>query len=283
MTLSLPLIGLVCLGPALVPQDEPLPWKLRPDSWRTDAVWYDGLAEKCVYEATRTIYGSERKYLATAYTNKQQMDPATTVKAAGDDGGERVEVFKHHWSERVPTENYDYDFSTVSFTRTGDLLPFKLIAATQEDCGASFKQVWRDAKDNLRWMESVYHPGAGLREGRLDGEVLFEDALTLVLRDFPFGGGKGRDATHLWILRSQKSPRSVSFEPETVAVKFMGEETLDLPIGKVAAYRLQLEDTSYWFAAEGSAPWLHALVQYEGTGGVSYRLKSLERTAYWER
>ena len=171
----------------------------------------------------------------------------------------------------------------VSFTRTGDLLPFKLIAATQEDCGASFKQVWRDEKDRLRWMESVYHPGAGLREGRLDGEVLFEDALTLVLRDYPFGGGKGRDSTHLRILRSQKSPRTVSFEPETVAIKFMGRETLELPLGKVEADRLQVEDTSYWFAAEGSAPWLHALVQYEAPNGTTYRLKSLERTAYWER
>jgi hypothetical protein len=290
--LTIPLIGLVCLGPALVPQDEALPWKLRPDSWRTDAAWYDGQAEKCVYEATRTIYGTERKYLATAYTNKQQMDPATTVKAAGDDGGERVEVFKHHWSERVPTENYDYDFSTVSFTRTGDLLPFKLIAATQEDCGASFKQVWRDEKGELRWLESVYHPGAGLREGRLDGEVLFEDALTLVLRDFPFGGGKGRDSTHLRILRSQKSPRSVSFEPGTSTVRFLGKETLELPVGSVEAFHLGVVSKRsyasppgphYWFAADGSAPWLHALVQYEAPDGTTYRLKSLERTAYWER
>ena len=143
--------------------------------------------------------------------------------------------------------------------------------------------VWRDEDEKLRWLESVYHPGAGLREGRLGDDVFFEDALSLLLRDFPFGGGKGRDATHLRILRSQKSPRAVSFEPETVAIRVMGRETLELPVGKVDSYRLQVEDTSYWFAAEGSAPWLHALVQYEAPNGTTYRLKSLERTAYWER
>src|SRR5262245_53173035 len=89
-----------------------VPWPLRSGTWRTDEVWYDGLAEKCVYEATRSIYGAERRYVATAYTNKEQVDEASTVKLAEGTG---LLCFKHHWSERVPTENYDYDFSTSSY------------------------------------------------------------------------------------------------------------------------------------------------------------------------
>ena len=36
-------------------------------------------------------------------------------------------------------------------------------------------------------------------------------------------------------------------------------------------------------SAEAAAPWMHALVQYEDARGTNYRLRSIERTAYWER
>lgn len=259
------------------------PWTTTSNSWRTDAAWYDGLAEKCVYEATRTIYGTERQYLATAYTNKQWMDPKTTTKANEAKG---VEVFKHHWSERIETENYDYDFSTASFTRCDDLAPFKLAVSTQEDCGTSFKQVWREGGE-AHWMESVYFPDGGLRQGTL-ASAAFQptDALTLILRDFPFGE---TDAIPLSVLASQKDTHRVSFEFASREVRSLGTETLELPAGKVGAEHLQLVDeggrvlADYWFASETAAPWLHALVQYRDATGVSYKLASLERTAYWER
>jgi len=262
-----------------------LPWRLRDGGWRTDRVWYDGKAEKCVYEATRTIYGLERRYLATAYTNKQHMDAGTTTKSADPEARGAVEVFKHHWSERVPTENYDYDFSTASFVRTDDLGPFKLTAATQEDCGASFKQIWRAGR-GLDWLESVYFPGGGLREGKIGRlDVCFEDALPLVLRDYPFEASDGGGPRRLRVVPSQKSTRSVPFEPQAMELVPRGAETLELPVGSVEAFRLDLlaqggePRASFWFALEG----LHPLVRYEGPEGITYRLRSIERTAYWER
>jgi hypothetical protein len=253
-------------------------------SWRTDPAWYDGRAECAVYDATREIYGTERTYVARAYTNKQRNDPETGVKSAHDEG---TPVFKHHWSERVPTENYDYDFSTVTFSRTDDLSLFRLTAATQEDCGPSFKQVQRRG-DRLEWLESVYFPGAGTREGSLAAapDVVAEDQLSLVLRDFPFEEGAERA---LRVLPSQKSPRRVSFRPDHRTARWAARETLDLPVGRVEAHRVDLVAEGgrivgrYWFAADGTAPWLHALVRYEGPGSVTYRLRELERRAYWER
>ncbi len=259
-------------------------WPVGDGGWRTDPAWWDGLAEKCVYDATRSIYGVAREYRATAYTNKQQMDPRTTTKA---DGGEGVECFKHHWSERVPTENYDYDFSTATFSRTSDLAPFKLTAATQEDCGASFKTMWRDGA-SLRFLESVYFPGGGVSEGHIrkgSDEVLLEDALTLVLRDYPFDAPR---TIALRLVPSQRDTHRVPFEPVRREVRYGAREALELPVGTVDAHRLELVDgdrvqARYWFAADGSAPWLHALVRYEGPGGVTFRLRSIERTAYWRR
>jgi len=258
--------------------------------WRVDPAWHDGLAEVCTYDATRTIYGVERRYVATAYTNKERASEASSVKA-GAEGAAAVEVFKHHWSERVPTENYDYDLSTMTYTRASDLAPFKLTAATQEDCGASFKEVWRDG-DTLRFLESVYFPGSGRREGTVPGgdgsmgEPVFFDALTLTLRDFPFDAP--RDLA-LAVLPSQKDTHSVPFEPVPRTARHAGRVTLRLPAGTIEAHRIDLVrpdgavDASFWFAADGSAPWLHALVRYEGPGGVTYRLNAHERKAYWER
>lgn len=253
------------------------------DSWRTDRAWYDGLAEKCVYCATRTIYGKVREYEATAYTNKENVDPKTTCKSASNEG---VEMFKHHWSERVPTEKYDYDFSTMSYTRAADLAAYKLTAATQEDCGASFKECWRDG-ERLKWLESVYFPDGGRRDGNLrEGGAVFFDALTLRLRDYDFAA---RADLELLVVPMQKDTHHVAFDPVRRTVRYVSSGEVDVPAGRIAAHELALLDehgateARYWFAADGSAPWLHALVRFEGPQGITYALASHERTAYWKR
>ena len=254
-----------------------------PGTWREDPVWYDGQAEKAVYEATRTIYGKERTYLARAYTDKERVDAKSTVKTDAADG---VLVFKHHWSEIVPTENYDYRFSTMSYVRADDLSAFKLSASTQEDCGATFKEIWRD-KEHLRWLDSVYFPGGGRREGEIERHknTAFDDALTLTLRDYPFDAPAD---VALRVVPTQKDNHRTPVDPVDRTVRYAGKSAQDLPIGKVDAHELDLVtpegqiEARFWFAADASAPTLHALVRYEGPGGVTYRLKSLERTAYWK-
>jgi hypothetical protein len=253
------------------------------DGWRTDRTWYDGLAEKCVYAATRTIYGKPRAYEATAYTNKENVDPKTTCKSKTDLG---VEMFKHHWSERVPTEKYDYDFSTMTYTRASDMAAYKLTAATQEDCGASFKEVWRDG-EHLPWLESVYFPDGGRRQGVVhDNDAVFFDALTLSLRDFDFAG---KEDLVLNVIPMQKDTHQVSFEPVARTVKFVATAEIEAPIGKLRCHELALVgdkgvvEARFWFAADGGAPLMHALVRFEGPQGITYALKSHERTAYWKR
>jgi hypothetical protein len=257
--------------------------------WRWDPVWDDGKAEKAVYEATRTLYGIERRYEATCYTNQEHVDERATVKSTD---GKGKAVFKHHWSERVPTENYDYDFSVSSYTEVDSLRPYKLTVATQEDCGASFKQFWREQKwseqsGGYRWWESVYLPDAGIRDGRIEPrkDLQLFDSLTLWLRDYPFVAPR---EIALRLLPSQKSNKACSWELIEAKVTYAGKESLELPIGKREAHKLELSDdkaalATFWFDAEDSAPDLHVLLRYAGPDGQTYRLKSLERSAYWER
>lgn len=272
------------VDPSAAPQAQSPSWSKGGGGWLTDPIWYDGRAEKCVYEATRTIYGVERKYRAIAYTNKERIDEATTAKSSTDQG---LETFKHHWSEIIPTENYDYRFSTCVHLETATLRPYKLTVSTQEDCGASFKLAVRKGA-NLEWFESVYFPDAGQRQGTIAGAhtAHFVDELTLLLRDFPFDSPRDR---YVRVSPSQKDTRSVDWRTFDVHLIWKGRETLEVPAGKLETHHLEARAVKgdwradYWFAADGSAARLHVLVKFVGPNGESYALVSQERSAYWVR
>ena len=77
-----------------------------------------------------------------------------------------------------------------------------------------------------------------------------------------------------------------------MSVTYVGLEALDLPVGRVEAHHLRVAPTSprqgnpaepyhYWFAADAGLR--HVMVQYEGQDGITYKLRSVERRAYWKR
>ncbi len=258
-------------------------WNVSFDHWRTDEIWFDGQAEKCVYRATRTIYGKERDYDAIAYTDKEKLDPATTTKSATDAG---ILTFKHHWSEIIPTENYAYRFSTCIHTGADTLQTEKFTVGTQEDCGASFKLATHQ-KTGFDWFDSVYFPGAGQRNGTLPGafQTHFVDELPLLLRDYDFEHPADK---FLLLVPSQKDTHQVDWTPFPVRVMRTERATLEVPMGKLDAQHLLVQATKgdwhadYWFAADGKPPLLHVLLKYVGPDGQTYALKSQERTAYWK-
>ncbi len=259
-------------------------WEVSGSTWRTDPAWFDGQAETCEYEARLELYGEPRTYRARVHTLHQHMDPALTTKSATGSG---VAVFKQIASEQVPTENYDYRFSLTTFSRSADLALFKLTRAVQEECGASFTQIRREGA-RLVTLEAGYFPGEGLAQGSLAPGVVAFEQLPLVLRDFPFELGAEHER-RLEVLPSLRSNRLVPLAPAPRRVRHAGLEELDLPIGAIRAHRLELlrpdgtREATFWFHAEGRAPWLHALVALEGPGGHAWRLAAHRRAKYWER
>lgn len=260
--------------------------------WRTDPAWDAGRAEWAQYEAERVIYGAVRRYHATIFTNKQQMDASSTVKAADDarPAGRRIAVFKHNCSEIIPTDNYDYRFLTTCFVRADDLRPYKLVASSQEDCGSSYKQLVVDG-GALDARQYGYFPGEGARHDRFALEragapLAMHDALSLTLRDYPFDASE-RPSLELSLVPDHTSNRLVPQRPAPARVRYVGLEQLDLPYGAVAAHHLQVTHdeiggtttSDYWFAADPALR--HVMVQHEGPWGVRYRLARLDWWAYW--
>ena len=263
---------------------------LRTD-WASDPTWYDGRAEVARYDALRTLYGEPRGYTATIYTNQERLDTGTQTKSATDAG---PLVFKHHArDESIPTPNYRYDFSTMCYVDADTLRPWKLEMGSQEDCGTTFKRYWV-ADDTIHAMQSSYFPGEGMAVERHEAPagLMFQDALSLVLRGYPFDDPPEGpmplrlivDQTHNHLSESATAPYDVTY---------VGRETLDLPIGAVEAHRLKVtprqrrtppaggEEAHYWFAADGSPPMLHVMVKYRGPFGTRYDLESHTRDVYW--
>ena len=266
------------------------PFALFTTQWRDDPIWNDGKAEYCLYDATRTIYGKPRHYQARLFTNKELADPVTKTKSADNRG--RV-AFKHHMRDDISTENYSYHYSTMCYVGVTDLKSLKLDMGAQEDCGTSFKQYVNHA-GQCDWRQSTYFPKEGFRSGtyRPSRDFVFQDALSLVLRGFPFEDPPRSLA--LKMLADQTTNRWTVSSATPVTIRYLGRETLDLPVGTVEAYRLRVSTTGkgstgaaisheYWFSASGQPPWLHVMVQYTGPNGISYKLREHKRWAYWKR
>jgi hypothetical protein len=245
-------------------------------TWATSPTWYDGQVEKATYSATRTIYGKPRAFEAIFFTNKEQHDQKTNTKAVGSD--DQVEVWKHNQIEVVPTPNYDYKFEATTHLRVKDLLLTRLDVSSQEFCGTSFKQyavkLDRQGKPMWSYFGFSYMPESGRVEGTVEGRrepVVAFNSLPIWLRSFDFAG-KGEVSFAL--LPDQKSHRATPWEPVPASVKFTGETE--------QAYQLQLTVNggvygTYEFAKDR----LHVMLSYTGNDGLSYQLKSVERTNYW--
>lgn len=256
--------------------------------WRTDPAWLRGEAEWALYDAMRVIYDRPRYYEATVFTNKQHMDPRTTVKT-DTPGLNAIPVFKQNVSEIIPTEHYAYRFLTTCFVRTDSLQPYKIVMSSQEDCGATYRQMrWHDRRIDIDAF--CYFPDAGQVQTSLDpaGTPVFHDALMLTLRSYPFTTAQHGDETPIMLVEDFTSTRTIDYQPRPAVIRFNGIETIEVPFGRVECFHLIVERTDdsnavpsdYWFAVDPALR--HVLVQYEGANGQTYGLKRLAWWAYWK-
>lgn len=258
--------------------------------WRDHPIWRDGQAEIALYDATRNIDGKERRYTARIMTNKEFADPVTKTRSDTDDPSKDREVFKHHVRDDIPAQASTLHYSTMVYVGVSDLKSLKIDMGSQDDSGASFKQ-FVNHKGTFEWHEFSYLPGMGHKTttGPAPAGLVFEDALTFVLRGYPFEQPR---VIAVRLLPDQTAAKWTPAEPEDYVIEYVGRETLDLPIGKVDSHAIKVSPASresksptmrYWFAADAAPPLLHILTRYEGPDGATCKLQSQRREAYWTR
>ena len=268
------LVGVAACAAVRAAEDAP-----PPVDWAADPIWHDGLVEKAVYDATKTVYGKPRRYEATLLTNKEAHDPATWTKSKAGGG---TEVWKFNQVEVVPTPNYDYKFETTCHLETKDLSLTRLDAASQEWCGASFKSVVRRDQPRggggMSWdyFGFSYLPEQGRRGGAFESDdrpVVPADALALYLRGYDYAA---KPVLELSLIPPQKSNQIEPFRPVPATVKFTAEDA-DTYSVEVSTNGSALG--TYTFAKDRR----HVLLRYDGTNGDHLALKSLDRVDYWTR
>ena len=260
--------------------------------WASDPVWFDGLVERATYDASRVVYGKPRPYEATFLTNKERHDAASLTKDS-DGKGDTIEVWKHNQIEVIPTPNYDYKYEATSHLTTAGLLLTRLDVASQEFCGATFKQYLltdglptpgdegatrnpQATRPAWSYFGFSYMPDSGRVAKVVTGEqggppVVPFNSLPLVLRSFDFDG---RETMAISLLPDQKSNKATSPDPAPAEVRYAGEgdgtHKLDLVQGGQTLGTFQMADDR-----------LHVMVAYDGADGQTYKLKSVKRDDYW--
>jgi len=243
------------------------------DGWKNDKIWYDGLAEKAVYSASRVVYGKPRGYQAVFIVCKERHDRKTLTKA--DNSTDTIEVWKFNQVEDIPTPNYTYHYLTTVHFATKDWTLTRLDCGESEWCGTSFKQIIR-LPDDSGWDYRAfsYMPQAGTVRTSLAAQSLFLplDSLPLALRDFDFAAAK--DLTFS-TYPTQKSNKQTMGQVLPAIAHLAGEEDgsfkIDLSVdGKPSG--------TYWFAKDR----LHVMTRYESADkSQRYELKSVDRVNYW--
>ena len=246
-------------------------------------IWDDGLSEMSYYDAEMTIYGKPRKYTRIHMMNRQWFDTQRGVKSDKPESPAVVPVFKFHICEEIPTENYNYRFTTTVFLHRESLRPLKTVESSQEWCGTTYKHLrWKD--NGLNYQSFSYFPGEGDDEWNLDGDVWPFEASFILARELVAAGAPPETKAMLPPLQSNRRTaplgdaiaRNVSFSRDAEPVK------LSVPAGsfKTNLVTLTAGDTTYRYWIETDAP--YRLIKFE-TDGIKFELRGVERRAYWDR
>jgi len=232
------------------------------------------------YDAVVSRYGDPRPAELVLVYVTEPMDRRTWIKDDDVGGADRVEVLKLNVSLKFQTGIYPYSiltsvFAPVDAWRSERFSPVKISLSAQEWCGHVFHAVWPGA-DRFVERRFSYFADEGERTSAvpLTGDVLFEDALLVQLRelDGPFAGGRdwrGSLVPSLWGAR--KSHVAARPVPATIA---------RTAADGVTRFELRAGDHRATYEVETAAP--HRVTSWTTSEGDRARIRKTARLAYWE-
>lgn len=276
MLLSLLTIPLLMLGFASDDTKSPDAYKSTLGQLQT---WDDGLAEMCYYDATKSIYGKQRKYTRVHIFVRQWNDRDTGVKTSNPKSATAVPVFKFNIAEEIPTENYNYRFLTMLFQHRSTLAPQKLVVSSQEWCGATFKHLrWKD--NSLVAKQFSYFESEADTEEKAAADVWPFAASFAIAREFAATGKSPTIRAWLPPLRSTHgSPLREITDWEIMRAQ---PTQLRVPAGTFRAVKVTIhfgkQQCQYWI--ESNAP--YRLLKFDGFD-ESFALRGVETRAYWDQ
>ena len=251
--------------------------------WAADPLWDDGKAEVCEYDATTSIYGKPRAHHTTMIVVKEDFGRGQFVKSdnPGVEPGGALQVLKLALvSERIPTENYDYDYAATLFVERAD--PSRCVRAvvtSHEWCGISFKefQGWREPP---RVRLYSYWDGEGSRELDAPAGSVPRESLLVALRAMDFSKRAEVEALQPWLDTRARKP-----EAERLTARADDAGTVTVAAGAFDCHRVTVEKQG---APEPAMTlWIEKAfpnrIIRAAMPGSEMELRNSRRWAYWMR
>lgn len=266
----------------------------RPSAPRSQATagfwdhWGDGRAELAGYTLVTPRYGQLRQGEAILITVTEELAADTLVKAETPQP-RAFPVLKLNDVRDFQTGLYDYNLMTSVFVpldgRTALGTPAKVAFSSQEWCGHVFDQVRVDG-DRARhtWHSYFEGEGDGQKTVDLGGQVLFGDAMNVLVRDL--SGTLVEPGTSMEVAywpRSQTSRfqhRAASLGRASLT-RERETRTIQVPAGRFEVRRTTLTHgrLSGTWDVEVAPP--HRLVAWSWSDGERGELTGSERLPYW--
>ncbi len=246
--------------------------------------WGDGKAELASYRGELARYGELRDASSVLVFVTEPHDRRTWVKDDAVDEAHRVEVMKLNRVAKFQTGIYPYTVMTSTFAPVADwgrrrFQPTKITLTAQEWCGHVFHGLW-PGPDGFLFETRSYFPEQGDARERVeaDGEVLYQDALPIQLRelDGEFNGGErwsGKLVPALWRGRKRHA------DPQPVEATIEREEAR-LEETPVTRFTLSYEKTEIVYDIARESP--HRLLRWRHSDGSHLRLQESVRLPYWQ-
>lgn len=272
----LPIIAAICVSCS---QDQITTSVPVDPRWAASTYWDQGQAEVATYDATRVIYGVPRPHTLTMITVKETFTPEFNTKADEPTKEGTFEVFKVNLVTRVETDSYPYQLMSSLFLQRHhpDVL-HKMVTSTQEWCGTTYKSVTRSAALPTLTYHS-YWDGEGDGTLQLERDAIYEDQLVTTLRALPFTKQTTFTAR---VYPSLLSTKVGVVEPLTASFRVV-QDSVRMDSTSVRAWRVDMNTSTtsaqWWFDTQ--IP--HHLLRFEHSDGRRMTLRSIRRSAYWER
>lgn len=248
-----------------------------------DPMWHDGRAEVATYDATRSQYGQVWPSQVRMISVAEQLDAELMVKSDTPDSEPTLSVMKVHIIAEMPTHNYTYNFATSVFVdRDRPFVLRKLVTTSSEWCGITTKTIrpWLDPPQ-LEYESYFEAEGSGIVDLDWPQNGVTEEQLFFAVRSLPFQAGF---EAPIRLLSRQVDSHARPPEWRQGNLRVQGNEMVEDAAGaEHQTWRIELtlengDAFVYNVATEAS----HVLVFHSGPGDVTWRLREVERWAYWQ-
>jgi hypothetical protein len=243
-----------------------------PALLQNNSYWDGGKAEFNIYGAEISRYGTPRPCEVLHILVREPFDPKQLVKPDNPSQPDAIPVLKMNQILHVPTGLYVYQQMHSNFWRVDNAQLLKFSLTSNDSCGNTFKQAWREG-DRLAYEYHTYWDGMadGKENITVPANGYFYDELPWLVRTIDFMA-KPTSEFEIQLagttINSKKD--TFAFKPAKISYKST-ERTIEVAVEHAGGTdRFELDQR-----------FPHLLRQWNAADGSKLKMKRSLKVPYW--